>query len=135
MKSILPQKSVKPNLLSLIVTGIMSHMKYLGVLPPFDVSIDLGVSTDLDVSIELERPSVRVLEQFHLKRIIRPSVRMAQGGTTEGYNRSETPWLIGLMHSPWYNSYNYHYMEGETMSDVWPWFVTYKVDVYGICWN
>ncbi|XP_070679113.1 uncharacterized protein [Malus domestica] len=37
MKSILPQKSVKPNLLSLIVTGIMSHMKYLGVLPPFGI--------------------------------------------------------------------------------------------------
>ncbi|GJN17552.1 hypothetical protein PR202_gb04629 [Eleusine coracana subsp. coracana] len=29
-------------------------------------------------------------------------------------NRSETPWLIFLMHTPWYNSYNYHYMEGET---------------------
>ncbi|KAL9272611.1 Purple acid phosphatase 2-like protein [Drosera capensis] len=30
-------------------------------------------------------------------------------------NRTETPWLIVLMHAPWYNSYNYHYMEGETM--------------------
>ncbi|RLM92017.1 hypothetical protein C2845_PM08G27220 [Panicum miliaceum] len=28
-------------------------------------------------------------------------------------NRSETPWLIVLMHAPWYNSYNYHYMEGH----------------------
>ncbi|KAH6786000.1 hypothetical protein C2S51_038455 [Perilla frutescens var. frutescens] len=45
-------------------------------------------------------------------------------------NRSETPWLIVLMHSPWYNSYNYHYMEGETMRVVYePWFVEYKVDV------
>ncbi|KAK9165397.1 hypothetical protein Scep_000588 [Stephania cephalantha] len=45
-------------------------------------------------------------------------------------NRSETPWLIVLMHSPWYNSYNYHYMEGETMRVMYePWFVQYKVDV------
>ncbi|KAK2379641.1 hypothetical protein P8452_36051 [Trifolium repens] len=45
-------------------------------------------------------------------------------------NRTETPWLIVLMHSPWYNSYNYHYMEGETMRVMYePWFVKYKVDV------
>ncbi|MCL7052339.1 hypothetical protein MKW94_029982 [Papaver nudicaule] len=45
-------------------------------------------------------------------------------------NRTETPWLIVLMHSPWYNSYNYHYMEGETMRVMYEaWFVKYKVDV------
>ncbi|KAJ6797720.1 purple acid phosphatase 2 [Iris pallida] len=45
-------------------------------------------------------------------------------------NRTETPWLIVLMHSPWYNSYNYHYMEGESMRVMYePWFVKYKVDV------
>ncbi|KAJ0963150.1 hypothetical protein J5N97_028272 [Dioscorea zingiberensis] len=45
-------------------------------------------------------------------------------------NRSETPWLIVLMHSPWYNSYNYHYMEGESMRVMYePWFVQNKVDV------
>jgi len=45
-------------------------------------------------------------------------------------DRTETPWLIVLMHSPWYNSYNYHYMEGETMRVMFePWFVKYKVDV------
>jgi hypothetical protein len=45
-------------------------------------------------------------------------------------NRSETPWLIVLLHSPWYNSYNYHYMEGETMRVMYePWFVQFKVDV------
>ncbi|KAJ8423122.1 hypothetical protein Cgig2_027336 [Carnegiea gigantea] len=45
-------------------------------------------------------------------------------------NRSETPWLIVLLHSPWYNSYNYHYMEGETMRVMYEsWFVQYKVDV------
>lgn len=45
-------------------------------------------------------------------------------------NRSLTPWLIVLVHSPWYNSYNYHYMEGETMRVQFEqWFVDYKVDV------
>ncbi|CAH9114740.1 unnamed protein product [Cuscuta epithymum] len=45
-------------------------------------------------------------------------------------NRSETPWLIVLVHSPWYNSYNYHYMEGETMRVMYePWFVEFKVDI------
>ncbi|KAL8143820.1 hypothetical protein V2J09_016852 [Rumex salicifolius] len=45
-------------------------------------------------------------------------------------NRSETPWLIVLLHSPWYNSYNYHYMEGESMRVMFePWFVQHKVDL------
>lgn len=45
-------------------------------------------------------------------------------------NRSETPWLIVMVHSPWYNSYDYHYMEGETMRVQFEsWFVKYKVDV------
>ncbi|KAK1270259.1 Purple acid phosphatase 2 [Acorus gramineus] len=45
-------------------------------------------------------------------------------------NRTETPWLIVLVHSPLYNSYNYHYMEGETMRVQFEsWFVEYKVDL------
>ncbi|KAJ4827475.1 prolyl aminopeptidase [Turnera subulata] len=45
-------------------------------------------------------------------------------------NRSETPWLIVLLHSPWYNSFNYHYMEGESMRVMFePWFVQHKVDI------
>ncbi|KAK4859852.1 hypothetical protein QYF36_012919 [Acer negundo] len=45
-------------------------------------------------------------------------------------NRTETPWLIVLMHSPLYNSYVNHYMEGETMRVMYEsWFVEYKVDV------
>lgn len=45
-------------------------------------------------------------------------------------NRSETPWLIVLVHSPWYNSYNYHYMEGESMRVMYePWFIEHKVDI------
>ncbi|KAH6818379.1 purple acid phosphatase 6 [Perilla frutescens var. frutescens] len=45
-------------------------------------------------------------------------------------NRSETPWLIALVHSPWYNSNTYHYMEGESMRVMFEsWFVKYKVDL------
>lgn len=35
-----------------------------------------------------------------------------------------------MMHAPWYNSYNYHYMEGETMRVMYEqWFVQHKVDM------
>lgn len=45
-------------------------------------------------------------------------------------DRTKTPWLIVLLHTPWYNTYDYHYLEGETMRVVFePWFVKYKVDV------
>ncbi|CAB4290100.1 unnamed protein product [Prunus armeniaca] len=45
-------------------------------------------------------------------------------------NRSETPWLIVIMHCPWYNSYYSHYMEGEGIRVTFePWFVKYKIDV------
>ncbi|KAJ7967273.1 Purple acid phosphatase [Quillaja saponaria] len=45
-------------------------------------------------------------------------------------NRSETPWLIVLMHAPLYNSNDDHYMEGESMRIVFEsWFVKNKVDV------
>ncbi|XP_074592310.1 purple acid phosphatase-like [Curcuma longa] len=45
-------------------------------------------------------------------------------------NKSETPWLIVLMHTPFYNSYNYHYMEGESMRVMFEqWFVESKVDL------
>ncbi|CAF2247752.1 unnamed protein product [Brassica rapa subsp. narinosa] len=45
-------------------------------------------------------------------------------------NREETPWLIVMVHSPWYNSVNYHYMEGESMRVMFEsWFVNSKVDL------
>lgn len=45
-------------------------------------------------------------------------------------NRTETPWLIVIMHCPLYSSYVHHYMEGESMRVIYePWFVKYKVDV------
>lgn len=45
-------------------------------------------------------------------------------------NRTETPWLIVIMHCPLYSSYVHHYMEGETMRVMYEeWLVQYKVDV------
>lgn len=45
-------------------------------------------------------------------------------------NREETPWLIVLMHTPIYNSNEWHFMEGESMRVVFEkWFVRYKVDI------
>ncbi|KAJ7552022.1 hypothetical protein O6H91_06G038900 [Diphasiastrum complanatum] len=45
-------------------------------------------------------------------------------------DRTVTPWLIVLVHSPLYNSNVYHYMEGETFRVQFEsWFVKYKVDI------
>ena len=45
-------------------------------------------------------------------------------------DRTKTPWLIVLLHSPWYNSNEYHYMEGETMRVQFEsWLVKAKVDI------
>jgi 3',5'-cyclic AMP phosphodiesterase CpdA len=48
----------------------------------------------------------------------------------ERVDRNVTPWLIILMHAPWYNSNTAHYMEGEAMRiEFETWFLKYKVDV------
>lgn len=45
-------------------------------------------------------------------------------------NRTETPWLIVIVHCPLYNSYVHHYMEGESMRAMYEkWLVEHKVDV------
>lgn len=45
-------------------------------------------------------------------------------------DRTKTPWLIILMHSPLYNSNEHHYMEGETMRVQFEsWFSDAKVDI------
>ncbi|CAO2841147.1 unnamed protein product [Amaranthus hypochondriacus] len=44
-------------------------------------------------------------------------------------DRKITPWLIVLMHIPFYSSNTAHYMEGESMRTVFEqWFIDYKVD-------
>eukprot|EP00250_Pteridium_aquilinum_P017959 c23866_g1_i1 orf=384-1739(-) len=45
-------------------------------------------------------------------------------------DRKKTPWLIVLLHAPWYNSNKHHYMEGETMRVQFEsWFTDSKVDI------
>jgi hypothetical protein len=45
-------------------------------------------------------------------------------------DRKQTPWLIVVFHSPWYNSNLYHYLEGETMRVQFEsWLVKAKVDI------
>ncbi|KAM0915063.1 hypothetical protein ACQ4PT_011094 [Festuca glaucescens] len=45
-------------------------------------------------------------------------------------DRTTTPWLIVCVHSPWYNTNDYHYMEGETMRVQFErWLVDAKVDL------
>uniref|UniRef100_A0ACD5U7H2 Uncharacterized protein n=1 Tax=Avena sativa TaxID=4498 RepID=A0ACD5U7H2_AVESA len=45
-------------------------------------------------------------------------------------DRKVTPWLVVLMHSPWYNSNGYHYMEGESMRVQFErWLVDARVDL------
>ncbi|KAL7233125.1 hypothetical protein ACSBR1_016873 [Camellia fascicularis] len=45
-------------------------------------------------------------------------------------NRYETPWVIVILHAPWYNTNHYHYMEGESMRVQFEsLFVRYKVDI------
>jgi 3',5'-cyclic AMP phosphodiesterase CpdA len=45
-------------------------------------------------------------------------------------DRKTTPWLIVCVHSPWYNTNDYHYMEGETMRVQFErWLVDAKVDL------
>lgn len=45
-------------------------------------------------------------------------------------DRSITPWLIVLLHSPWYTSYNGHFKENECMRETYEWLlVKYGVDI------
>lgn len=45
-------------------------------------------------------------------------------------DRTITPWVIVLLHSPWYNSNTYHYLEGETMRVQFESFLNqYSVDI------
>ena len=35
--------------------------------------------------------------------------------TLKSINRTETPWLLAMMHCPWYNSNTNHYLEAQTV--------------------
>ncbi|KAL2603251.1 hypothetical protein R1flu_017223, partial [Riccia fluitans] len=44
-------------------------------------------------------------------------------------DRSVTPWVVIITHTPWYNTYNLHYLEGEVMRNAVEYFARkYHVD-------
>ncbi|ERN01269.1 hypothetical protein AMTRI_Chr03g53420 [Amborella trichopoda] len=88
-----------------------------------------GSTSSLWYSIKRASAYIIVLSSYSAYGKYTPQYRWLEAELPK-VDRKETPWLIVLMHSPWYNSYNYHYMEGETMRVMYePWFVQYKVDV------
>lgn len=45
-------------------------------------------------------------------------------------NRRRTPWLVVMMHAPWYTSFTKHYKEAECMRVTYePLFAKYGVDI------
>ncbi|CAJ1956961.1 unnamed protein product [Sphenostylis stenocarpa] len=80
-------------------------------------------------SVKIASAHIIVLASYSAYGKYTPQYEWLEAELTK-VDRSKTPWLIVLVHSPWYNSYNYHYMEGESMRVMFePWFVKYKVDV------
>ncbi|KAI6701170.1 hypothetical protein NL676_015494 [Syzygium grande] len=90
---------------------------------------DSNSTSPLWYSIKRASAYIIVLSSYSAYSIYTPQYQWLKEELPK-VNRSETPWLIVLMHTPWYNSYNYHYMEGESMRVVFePWFVEHKIDV------
>ena len=59
-----------------------------------------------------------------------PQYQWLKSYLSTSINREKTPWLIAMMHAPWYNSNNGHWMEGELMRiSMEPLFYKYGVDV------
>ncbi|KAI4376069.1 hypothetical protein MLD38_013863 [Melastoma candidum] len=93
---------------------------------PFE---DSGSTSPLWYSIKRASAYIIVLSSYSACAKYTPQYDWLQQELPK-VNRTETPWLIVLVHSPWYNSYNYHYMEGESMRVVFEqWMVQYKVDL------
>jgi hypothetical protein len=88
-----------------------------------------GSTSPLWYSIKRASAHIIVLSSYSAYGKYTPQYRWLEEELPK-VNRTETPWLIVLLHSPWYNSYNYHFMEGESMRVMFEnWFVNYKVDV------
>ncbi|KAF2909021.1 hypothetical protein DAI22_12g225200 [Oryza sativa Japonica Group] len=81
-------------------------------------------------SVKIASAHVIVLASYSAYGKYTPQWTWLQEELATRVDRKLTPWLIVLMHSPWYNSNNYHYMEGETMRVQFErWLVDAKVDV------
>ncbi|OMO87506.1 hypothetical protein CCACVL1_08988 [Corchorus capsularis] len=88
-----------------------------------------GSTSPLWYSIKRASAHIIVLSSYSAFGMYTPQYKWLQA-EFEKVNRTETPWLVVLMHSPFYSSYVHHYMEGETMRVMYEsFFVEYKVDV------
>uniref|UniRef100_A0A7N0V3Y6 Purple acid phosphatase n=1 Tax=Kalanchoe fedtschenkoi TaxID=63787 RepID=A0A7N0V3Y6_KALFE len=93
---------------------------------PFEAS---GSTSPLWYSIKRASAYIIVLSSYSAYGKYTPQYEWLENEWPK-VNRTQTPWLVVLMHSPLYNSYVHHYMEGETMRVMYePWFVEHKVDV------
>ncbi|RAL53115.1 unnamed protein product [Cuscuta campestris] len=93
---------------------------------PFEAS---GSTSPLWYSIKRASAHIIVMSSYSAFGVYTPQWKWVEGELPK-VNRSETPWLIVLMHCPMYSSNAHHYMEGEAMRVLYePWFVEYKVDV------
>ncbi|OAE26722.1 hypothetical protein AXG93_3310s1210 [Marchantia polymorpha subsp. ruderalis] len=93
---------------------------------PFEAS---GSTSPLWYSIKRGPATIIVLSSYSAYGKYTPQYQWFLQ-TLEAVDRSVTPWLIILVHSPWYNSNSYHYYEGETMRVIFePFVVKYKVDI------
>ncbi|CAI0377613.1 unnamed protein product [Linum tenue] len=93
---------------------------------PFKAS---GSTSPLWYSVRIASAHIIVLSSYSAYGKYTPQYQWLKTELTK-VNRTETPWLIVMLHSPWYNSYDYHYMEGETMRVMFEsWLVDAKVDL------
>ncbi|KAH7678036.1 Acid phosphatase protein [Dioscorea alata] len=88
-----------------------------------------GSTSPLWYAIKRASAHIIVLSSYSAFGTYTPQYEWLQTELTK-VDRTKTPWLIVIVHSPLYNTNNYHYMEGEGMRVMFEsWFVENKVDV------
>ncbi|KAL6846870.1 hypothetical protein ACP4OV_022723 [Aristida adscensionis] len=93
---------------------------------PFNAS---GSTSPLWYSVKMASAHVIVLASYSAYGKYTPQWTWLQAELAR-VNRSETPWLLVCVHSPWYSSNDYHYLEGETMRVQFErWLVDAKADL------
>ncbi|KAK1427284.1 hypothetical protein QVD17_15967 [Tagetes erecta] len=93
---------------------------------PYEAS---GSTSPLWYSIKRASAYIIVMSSYSAYGMYTPQYKWLMNELPK-VNRSETPWLIVIMHCPLYSTYVHHYMEGETMRVMYEqYFVKYKVDV------
>ncbi|KAM0953568.1 putative Acid phosphatase [Dioscorea sansibarensis] len=88
-----------------------------------------GSTSPLWYGIKRVSTHIIVLSSYSAFGTYTPQYEWLQTELTK-VDRTKTPWLIVIVHSPLYNTNNYHYMEGEGMRVMFEsWFVENKVDI------